>query len=214
MNIADNVVRHALRNVYFLTGTACGGKTTISQALAEKYRWVRYDADERYDAHRAVADTVYQPAMTAAFADWQTYFMRPPAVYQAWLDASMREQLEMALTDLMVLAADQTVVADLHMPVEVAKRIAVPNQVVCLVTTPERVARDYFDRPDHRAIRDCLEGLPDPARAIENVRDTLKRGARKYLDDLKDSGLVSLWRDEYSTVAGTLAQVEAHFGLI
>ncbi len=37
MHIADNIIRHHLRNMYFLAGTACGGKTTMSRALAENH---------------------------------------------------------------------------------------------------------------------------------------------------------------------------------
>jgi tRNA A37 threonylcarbamoyladenosine biosynthesis protein TsaE len=37
MNIANNILKHSLQNVYFLTGTMLAGKTTMSKALAEKH---------------------------------------------------------------------------------------------------------------------------------------------------------------------------------
>lgn len=37
MKIENNIIKHHLKNVYFIGGTACGGKTTISKVLAEKY---------------------------------------------------------------------------------------------------------------------------------------------------------------------------------
>ena len=37
MIFQDNVIKEYLKNVYFITGTPCGGKTTVSRALAEKY---------------------------------------------------------------------------------------------------------------------------------------------------------------------------------
>lgn len=37
MIFQDNVIKEYLKNVYFITGTPCGGKTTISRALGEKY---------------------------------------------------------------------------------------------------------------------------------------------------------------------------------
>lgn len=42
MIFQDNVIKKYLKNVYFITGTPCGGKTTISRALAEKYGVDRY----------------------------------------------------------------------------------------------------------------------------------------------------------------------------
>ena len=37
MIFQDNIMKEYLKNVYFITGTPCGGKTTVSRALAEKY---------------------------------------------------------------------------------------------------------------------------------------------------------------------------------
>ena len=35
MIFQDNVIKEYLKNVYFITGTPCGGKTTVSRALAK-----------------------------------------------------------------------------------------------------------------------------------------------------------------------------------
>ena len=37
MKLQDNVLKAYLKNVLFISGTPCGGKTTISRKLAEKY---------------------------------------------------------------------------------------------------------------------------------------------------------------------------------
>jgi len=37
MNISNDILRHNLKNVYFLIGTACSGKTTMAKEFAEKY---------------------------------------------------------------------------------------------------------------------------------------------------------------------------------
>ena len=37
MIIQDNALKAYLKNVYFITGTPCGGKTTISRALAQRH---------------------------------------------------------------------------------------------------------------------------------------------------------------------------------
>ena len=46
MIFQDNVIKEYLKNVYFITGTPCGGKTTVSRALAEKYGFELFDVDE------------------------------------------------------------------------------------------------------------------------------------------------------------------------
>ena len=36
----------------FITGTPCGGKTTVSRALVEKYGFELFDVDERFDEQK------------------------------------------------------------------------------------------------------------------------------------------------------------------
>ena len=38
MNLQDNILKEYLKNVFFVTGTPCGGKTTVSKALGEKFK--------------------------------------------------------------------------------------------------------------------------------------------------------------------------------
>ena len=37
MKIANNILKHYLKNVYFITGTAYSGKSTMVKMLAERY---------------------------------------------------------------------------------------------------------------------------------------------------------------------------------
>ncbi len=59
MIFQDNVIKEYLKNVYFITGTPCGGKTTVSRALAEKYGFELFDVDERFDEHKKKCRTHY-----------------------------------------------------------------------------------------------------------------------------------------------------------
>lgn len=46
------ITREDLQRVYWLSGTPCGGKTTISGSIAEKLNWNVYHVDEHWDAHK------------------------------------------------------------------------------------------------------------------------------------------------------------------
>ena len=59
MEIADNILKYYLRNVYFITGTAYAGKSTMVRMLAERYNMVQ--CGENY--HMAVSDRVTEPAI-------------------------------------------------------------------------------------------------------------------------------------------------------
>lgn len=41
MNISDNILNSYLKNVYWIAGTNCGGKTTMTSYLAKKFEEVK-----------------------------------------------------------------------------------------------------------------------------------------------------------------------------
>jgi len=54
--------------------------------------------------------------------------------------------------------------------------------------------------------------LGDPAASLENCNEMLMYGNQLYLDELYESGLFYIMRDDNSTVEKTLILVEQHFG--
>ena len=95
MNFQDNVIREYLKNVYFVTGTPCGGKTTVSRGLGEKYNIPVYDVDEMFPVHQRMSDVKYQPSMNKSFKDADEFFGRTVEEYREWLISNTREQLEL-----------------------------------------------------------------------------------------------------------------------
>lgn len=213
MNIANNILKHSLKNVYFLAGTACGGKTTMSKIIAEKYGFYLFDENNFFDEHRKIANEIEQPSMTKKFPDWEYYFNRPPVEYSEWLSDSGAEELEMSLIDLIVLSHNQKVIVDIHVKPEVAITFTEYNRIAFLVAEPELVMKDYYDRDGHREIYDCIMGLSNPEKTLENVNNMFIYGTNKMLDSIYSSGLYYIKRDNDSTVDKTLALLESHFGL-
>lgn len=85
MIYSDKYKKEQFKNVYFITGTATGGKTTISKALAEKYGWLRYDVDEEFDRHKSLSNSKDNPAMNKTFKNADEFFMRDVNEYEKWL---------------------------------------------------------------------------------------------------------------------------------
>ncbi len=74
MIFQNNIIKEYLKNVYFITGTPCGGKTTISRTLAKKYNLLVYDVDERFDSQVKLTDSIHQPAMNKNFENADDFF--------------------------------------------------------------------------------------------------------------------------------------------
>ena len=103
MIFQDSVLKAYLRNVYFLSGTPCGGKTTVSRALGRRHGIPVYDADEVFPMHRLMSDRVHQPSMNQTFRDADAFFSRSVEEYRDWLIHNTREQLDFVLMDLIRL---------------------------------------------------------------------------------------------------------------
>lgn len=104
MIFQDNVIKEYLKNVYFITGTPCGGKTTISRELAKRHNLFVYDIDERFANHQKISNATFQPAMNKVFKDADEFFGRTVEEYRQWLIDNTREQLDFVLLDLICLS--------------------------------------------------------------------------------------------------------------
>lgn len=218
MQIANNIIKHHLENVYFITGGACGGKTTVSKLLADKYDFILYNWDERYPEYQSLADPSYQPAMSqrSTITSWEEYFMRPAEEYADWLASSFKEQTAMATADLLRLtgkAGHQKIIVDGFFSVEILKEISDYNRVFFLLASEEVIRNDYFIREEKRDMLACINALRDPEAAIENVFRTMLHNHRENYKTIQESGFKFHIRESLNTPPSNLIQaVEKHFG--
>ena len=212
MIFQDNVIKAYLKNVYFITGTPCGGKTTISRALAKRHNLPVYDIDERFAVHQKLSDPVFQPSMNKVFQDADEFFGRTVTEYRKWLTGSTREQLDFVLLDLIRLSQNQTVLCDCHLTVEEAEAITEASRIVFLIKEPSHLVDDYCNRPDHQGFCDFISSASDIEKAKALCNAALKSFNGKKYQDIKAGSYYWIERTPQSTVDETLEKVEQHFG--
>ena len=94
-----------LKNVYFITGTAFAGKSTMVNMLAEKYDMIC--CGENY--HSAVSDIVAEPNVQPdlcymkSLTDWKEFVTRTPEEYERWIYGTGREAAEFEVAYLLSL---------------------------------------------------------------------------------------------------------------
>lgn len=214
MIFQDNVIKEYLKNVYFITGTPCGGKTTISRELAKRHNLTVYDIDEQFAKHKQISSSNFQPAMNKVFKDADEFFGRTVEEYKQWLIDNTREQLDFVLLDLIRISQDQIVLCDCHLTVEEADNLTEPSRVVFLIKEPSNLIDDYCNRPDHQGFSDFINSTSHIEKAKTVCNATLKSINTKRCETIKDSKYFWLERDENSTVAETVRKVEQYFVLI
>ncbi len=211
MIFQDNVIKEFLKNVYFVTGTPCGGKTTISRELAKRHNLLVYDIDEQFVKHKKISNAVFQPAMNKTFKNADEYFGRSVEEYKKWLLNNTREQLDFVLLDLIRLSQNQIVLCDCHLTMEQAQEITEPSRIVFLIKEPSNLIDDYCNRPDHQDFFSFISSASDVEKAKETCNTTLRSLNEKHYSDIKKSDYFWLERTSESTVEDTVKKVERYF---
>lgn len=213
MIFQDNVIKEYLKNVYFITGTPCGGKTTISRELAKRHNFFVYDVDEQFANHQKMSNAAFQPSMNKVFHDADEFFCRTVEEYKKWLIDNTREQLDFVLLDLIRLSQNQKVLCDCHLTVEEAEKFTEVSKIVFLIKEPSNLVDDYCNRPDHQAFCGFINSTSDIEKAKAVCNAVLKSLNEKKYKDIKESGYYWMERTFKSTVDETVGNVERHFGL-
>ncbi len=214
MIFQDNVIKDYLKNVYFITGTPCGGKTTISRELAKRHNLLVYDIDEQFENHRKISNPMFQPSMNKTFNDADEFFGRTIDEYRKWLVDNTREQLDFVLLDLIRLSQNQIVLCDCHLTIEEAEKFTEPSRIVFLIKEPSNIINDYCNRPDHQGFTNFINSASEPEKAKATCNETLKNLNESRYNAIKDSTYCWIERTSQSTVEETVRKVERHFGFV
>jgi len=218
IQIESNIIKYLLKNVYFITGTAYAGKSTMVRLLAEKHDGI--ECGENYNESLMDAiDKEHQPALSYfdTMSGWQEFVTRTPDEYDAWMTAVAREAAELELIILLRLAeTGKKIFVDTNIPLETLREIAQPDHVAMMLAPQEMSIHRFFDRPDaeKQFIYQELLKCPDPEAALANYRKVLEKvNSKEHYDEFANSGFFVWKRREDSTIEEAMAALEAHFGL-
>ena len=206
------------QNVYFISGNAYAGKSTMVKLLAEKYGGILCE-ENYHDRFFPNPDKTEYPFLqyTRELTDWHDFIRRTPDEYEAWIRGTSKECERLELLILEELSRrEKPVFVDTNISVDTLKTVAAPGHVLIMLADPQISVRRFFERPDREKqflYRLILEE-PDPAYALENFRQCLMRiNTQESYDRFLHSGFPVILRDETRSIEQTLLLVEKSFGL-
>ena len=220
MKIENNILKHYLKNVYFITGTAYAGKSTAVKMLAERYGMLC--CGENY--HMAISESVATPethpdlCYNRSLTDWRDFVKRSPEEYERWIYAIGREAAEFEVAHLIAVSQNQKVIVDTNIPLDVLKEISDYHRVAVMLSPQSMSVERFFDRsdPEKRFLLGVIDSCEDPEAVMENYRRGLARiNSREHYDEYAHSGFFTVVRednglDTRQEVCDLLAK---HFGL-
>ena len=220
MNIANNILKYYLKNVYFITGTAYAGKSTMVKMLAERYDMIL--CGENY--HTGVSDIIAAPeeqpdtCYMKELTDWRDFVTRSPEEYERWIYSVGREAAEFEVAELISLSKERKVIVDTNISVDILKEISDYDRVVVMLS-PQSMSVDlFFDRddPEKRFLLEVIESCDDPVSVMENYKRGLALiNGRKHYDEYANSGFFTVVREdnEKDTKEEMCDKIAKHFGL-
>lgn len=221
MKIENNILKHYLKNVYFITGTAYAGKSTMVKMLSEKYDMIFCGENYHSEVSDVIADPQLQPdsCYIRNLTDWKDFVTRTPEEYARWIENVGKEAAEFEVAQLLSLGMDKKVIVDTNIPVEVLREISDYDHVVVMLSPQAMSVERFFDRedPEKQFILSVIESCDNPEEVMDNYRKGLALiNSRENYDKLANSGFFTLvrqddGRDTREEVCDTIAK---HFKLI
>ena len=220
MKIENNILKHYLKNVYFITGTAYAGKSTTVKMLSERYDMIF--CGENY--HSTVSDIVAEPSaqpdicFTKGMTDWKKFVTRSPEEYERWVFSVGKEAAEFEIAELISISRDKKVIADTNIPIDVLKEISDYDHVAVMLSPQSMSVDRFFDRtdPEKQFLLGVIDSCDDPSAVMDNYRKGLERiNSKEHYDEYANSGFFTVVREDNGT--DTREQVcdmiAKHFGL-
>lgn len=220
MVIENNILKHYLQNVYFITGTAYAGKSTTVRMLAQRYDMIF--CGENY--HSKVSDLVATPDVQPdicylkSLLDWKDFVLRPPEEYERWIFSVGKEAAEFEVAELISISKSKKVIVDTNIPIDVLKEISDYHRVAVMLSPQSMSVERFFDRddPEKRFLLNVIESCENPEVVMENYRRGLALiNSQKHYDEYADSGFFTVVRQdtEEDTREEVCDAVAKHFGL-
>ena len=201
------------RNVFFILGCPCAGKTTVAKLLAERNNMYYFSGDDRrfeYYKHADKAKHKYMTMDASSFWDWSLSEMVD------WEKGVVSEQTPMIIEDLNRLSEEHDLVLfegmiDISYLLSVADR----DRIVYLTVDRDMCEKDFFGRGDHNGMLTAImntEGISDEEK---KRRVEIRRAAAitAFYEDARSLGLQTFSRKDISSPVEMANVIEQYFNI-
>ena len=205
-------------NIYFITGTAYAGKSTLAKYLANKYEAILC-GENYHDEYFNELDPKEFPNLnyTRNLLDWHDFIRRTPNEYKAWVDGVSKEceKLELIILDN-ISKTNKLIFVDTNISLDTLEKITDPSHVLIMLADPSISVNRFFERPDREKqfLYKLIMEEKDPNFALNNFRECLSKinSIEKY-NYFLNSGFNVILRDENRTIEETSMIAEIYFQL-
>lgn len=220
ITFSDNLIRHYLKNVYFINGHSYAGKSTMVRMLAERYDMIHCGENYHFRFPKEELSRWKQPSVCYfdTMNGWEEWLNMSPEEHDNWIRSSAEECTELEILELIRLSAGgKKIIADTNISPDVLRHISDYHRVAIMLCDPPDICHTrFFDRedPDKKFMMDRIRECPDPEATLKNFNSWALYHPPMEID-WAHTGFFSLTRSDFETdtreeVCAALAK---HFGL-
>lgn len=221
MMIENNILQYYLRNVFFITGTAYAGKSTVVKMLSERYGLIMCGENYHSKVTDLVADPVIQPDLCyiRQLKNWEEFVKRSPEEYERWIYGVAEEVAGFEIAELISLAKERKVIVDTNIPVRLLKQISDYHHVAVMLSPQSMSVERFFDRgdPEKQFILEVIKNCENSDEVMANYREGLARiNGKENYDEYAESGFFTIVREESNgdTREEVCDKIARHFGFL
>jgi 2-phosphoglycerate kinase len=203
-----------LKNVFWLGGAPCAGKSSLSEFLAERFELDLYHVDDAFELHAQRFDPTCHPALTRwCAATWNERWTRPVSSLLREVIACYAEHFALILGDIRTASKQKTILVEgsALLPKQVARVLASRNHAIWMIPSGDFQREHYAKR---EWVRGIIEQCDNPQAAFQNWMERDVEFAQWLSAEVNVLELGLLTVDGERTVEENAMIVASHFGLI
>ncbi|MBA3766158.1 MAG: hypothetical protein H0W99_04045 [Acidobacteria bacterium] len=202
-----------LKNVFWLGGSPCAGKSSISEILAQRFDLDVYHVDEAFETHMQGLEPAHQPALAKWCASsWNERWMQPIDSLVQNVIACYREHFTLILKDMLTMPKHKSMLIEgtALLPRQVASVAPNRNHATWVIATADFQREHYWKR---KWAREIVEQCDNPELAFDNWMERDVRFAEWVQAEVNALGLELLRVDGSQAIAENAEAIAAHFQL-
>jgi 2-phosphoglycerate kinase len=203
-----------LNDVFWLGGSPCAGKSSISEIVARRFGLDVYHVDQAFESHEQSFDPLNHPALAKwSETSWNQRWMKPVESLVQEVIACYQEHFTLVLEDIVSLPKREALLIEgtALLPAQVAGLLPCQSRALWLIPTAD-FQRQHYRRREW--VRTILAQCSKPEEAFHNWMERDVRFARWIETEARANHLSSLKVDGSRTMEQNAETVARHFGLL
>lgn len=200
--------------IYWLGGSTCAGKTTISNILSEKYGFIVYHCDEYLTKHIEKSNAQEHPNLNRVTKiSWNDILSMKVEEYLKWTIGLFNEEFKMILEDLYELPDGNPILVEGVglFPELIYNEISDISHAIWVVADEVFYKKHQVERKElFERIGECS----NPEQALENYINYDLAMGRYIINDAKRLGLSVIEVGNDSDIIRNVEEISSHFKLL